>query len=88
MTMPKPGDRIEHWLLTDDSPFARQMDGGRVEQWEHDAEFEDDPDGRAAWDADPLGQIPSPVRNSCDRRNAHRHRNTSEYGLRDDRVFA
>jgi hypothetical protein len=30
----------------------------------------------------------TPVRNSCGRRNAQRHRNTSDYGLRDDRVFA
>ena len=25
MITPRPGDRIEHWLLSDDSPFARRM---------------------------------------------------------------
>lgn len=51
----KSGDRIEHWLLSDDSPFARQMRGGRAQEWDPDSEFEGDPEGRAAWDADPLG---------------------------------
>jgi hypothetical protein len=55
--MPKAGDRIEHWLLTHDSPFARQMNGGRVEEWDPNAEFEDDLEGRAAWEADPVGEF-------------------------------
>jgi hypothetical protein len=57
MTVPKAGDRIERWLMTDDSPVARQMHGGRCERWDPDAEFEDDPGERAAWDADPVGQF-------------------------------
>ena len=54
MITPRPGDRIEHWLLTGDSPFARQMRGGRAQRWDPDSEFEGDPEGQAAWDADPL----------------------------------
>jgi hypothetical protein len=54
MITPRAGDRIEHWLLEGGSPFANQMRGGRVEEWDPDMEFEDDPEGRAAWDADPL----------------------------------
>lgn len=57
MTMPNPGDRIEHWLLTDDSPIARQMHRGHVEEWDPDAEFEHHPEWRAAWEADPVGQF-------------------------------
>lgn len=57
MITPSAGDRIEHWLLTDESLFARQMGGGRVQEWDPDSEFEADPEGRAAWDADPLGEF-------------------------------
>ena len=57
MITPRPGDRIEHWLLSDDSPFARRMGGGRAQAWDRDSEFEGDPEGRAAWDADPLGEF-------------------------------
>jgi hypothetical protein len=55
MITPKAGDRIEYWLLKGDSPFAHRMIGGRVEEWDPDSEFEDEPEDRAAWDADPLG---------------------------------
>lgn len=55
--MPRSGDRIEHWVLTDDSPFARQMRGGRAQEWDPDSEFEGDPESRAAWDADPIGEF-------------------------------
>jgi hypothetical protein len=57
MITPRPGDRIEQWLLSDDSPFAHQMNGGWVQEWDPDAEFEGDPEGRVAWDADPLGEF-------------------------------
>lgn len=87
MTVPNPGDRIEHWLLTDDSPIARQMHGGRVEEWDPEAESEYDPEWQAAWEADPVGQFR--------RRFGTRivdallaHWNPGHNGLRDDRVPA
>ena len=56
MITPRAGDRIERWLLDDDSPFARQM-SSHVEEWDPDADLEGDPQGRAAWDADPVGEF-------------------------------
>jgi hypothetical protein len=54
--VPKAGDRIESWLLSEDSPVARRLDGGRIRLWDPDIEF-DEPEERAAWESDPLGQF-------------------------------
>jgi hypothetical protein len=56
MTVPKAGDRIKRWLLTDDSPVAQPLLGGRVEVWDPDIELEY-AEERAAWNADPMGQF-------------------------------